>query len=246
MRRSRHLFIPPDLERRVLEMPPRGYCRRMYFGPNRLLNAWHLHGLRQSLRLVEIDAQDRVLDLGCADGMLMMSLDHYAGFSVGVDIYAPFLGWARRLSPGLRFMRACASALPFDPHSFTKVFCLEVLEHVEEPARAVAEIARVLEPGGAAVVSVPIEVGPALLLKQAAAWLSGYRRDESYTWRQLARSALGRPPEHPREGGHFGFDFRAVETMLREHMRIARRRFLPCPALGSLANVRVVYVGIKT
>jgi ubiquinone/menaquinone biosynthesis C-methylase UbiE len=48
-----------------------------------------------------------------------------------------------------------AEGLPFDEATFDFVTCLEVLEHLIFPEKAVAEIARVLKPGGFAVITVP-------------------------------------------------------------------------------------------
>jgi ubiquinone/menaquinone biosynthesis C-methylase UbiE len=45
--------------------------------------------------------------------------------------------------------------MPFPDASFGTVVCTEVLEHIPEPARALAEIERVLRPGGMLIGSVP-------------------------------------------------------------------------------------------
>lgn len=55
-------------------------------------------------------------------------------------------------------LRADALRLPFQGGRFDRVVCSEVLEHVDEPRRAVAEIARVLRPGGMMAASVPTSV----------------------------------------------------------------------------------------
>lgn len=52
-------------------------------------------------------------------------------------------------------VRADVTRLPFGAASFDAALCLEVLEYVRDPASALREIARVLEPGGTLVVSVP-------------------------------------------------------------------------------------------
>lgn len=55
----------------------------------------------------------------------------------------------------LSAVRGDGCALGFAPASFDTVLCLQVLEHVVEPLRMVAEIGRVLRPGGVAVLLVP-------------------------------------------------------------------------------------------
>lgn len=49
-----------------------------------------------------------------------------------------------------------ATALPFKDSSFDGIVCTEVLEHVSEPERAVAEMFRVLRPGGCFYITVPM------------------------------------------------------------------------------------------
>jgi ubiquinone/menaquinone biosynthesis C-methylase UbiE len=70
---------------------------------------------------------------------------------VGVDLSGAMIDEAIELAAGLgnvRFQRADAEALPFADDSFTAVLCSNSFHHYPEPARAVAEMARVLAPGG--------------------------------------------------------------------------------------------------
>ena len=63
------------------------------------------------------------------------------------------------------------AALPFDDRSFDYVVCVEGLEHIENPANAVREFARLLVPGGRLIVSVP----NILNIEERLKWLfSGY------------------------------------------------------------------------
>ncbi len=54
--------------------------------------------------------------------------------------------------PQLRYLDALAGALPFDDDSVDVIWCERVLQHVEDPGAAVAEFARVLRPGGRALI----------------------------------------------------------------------------------------------
>ncbi len=51
------------------------------------------------------------------------------------------------------------SRLPFRDDSFDVVSCFEVLEHLDDPAGALGEMARVLRPGGSLLLSVPNDAG---------------------------------------------------------------------------------------
>jgi SAM-dependent methyltransferase len=109
----------------------------------------------------------RVLDIGCGSGRHTAAAYRVpAAVVVGVDTAHSELAAARRrleLHDRLgehgggrwSFCAADGLQLPFAGALFDLVICAEVLEHVPAHDRAVAEIARVLRPGGDAVVSVP-------------------------------------------------------------------------------------------
>jgi SAM-dependent methyltransferase len=95
----------------------------------------------------------RVLDLGCGPGNL---LDYLAphGATYGSDFSADALRFcAGRGFP--RLFRADFLRLPVRSDSFDLVTCIDVLEHLQDDRRAVAELHRVLRPKGLLVVSVP-------------------------------------------------------------------------------------------
>lgn len=89
---------------------------------------------------------ERVLDVGSADGPSARWLPQPGRVAVDLD--------PRGLVAG---RDACASALalPFRDETFDLVAAFDVIEHCEPEARAVAELARVLRPGGRLLVSVP-------------------------------------------------------------------------------------------
>ncbi|MDO9407667.1 class I SAM-dependent methyltransferase [Patulibacter sp.] len=62
--------------------------------------------------------------------------------------------------PGHTQHRASLTDLPFDDASFDSAVCFEVLEHIEDERRAATELARVVRPGGTALVSVPMPPAP--------------------------------------------------------------------------------------
>ena len=96
-----------------------------------------------------------VLDVGCgAARSYAPELARRAGSYVGVDVSATAVELARGGGLDARVIED-ASELPFADGSFDKVVCVEVLEHLFAPAAAVAEIRRVLRPGGRLVASAP-------------------------------------------------------------------------------------------
>jgi len=96
----------------------------------------------------------RVLDLGCAFGYGTRGIArHYD--TDGLDASPAYIRRARRAVPAARFTLGVAERLPYPDARFDAVVMLDVLEHVADERAAVAEIARVLRPGGLVIVSVP-------------------------------------------------------------------------------------------
>jgi SAM-dependent methyltransferase len=106
------------------------------------------------LELVDVAAGDRVVDLGCATGALALRLAGLGATVTAVDAdpdnLAPLKG-RELIVP----VHARIEELPFADGAFQAAFCLETLEHIDDDAGAVAEAARVLEPGAPLVVTVP-------------------------------------------------------------------------------------------
>jgi 2-polyprenyl-6-hydroxyphenyl methylase / 3-demethylubiquinone-9 3-methyltransferase len=92
----------------------------------------------------------RVLDVGCGGGFLSNALATSGRAVTGVDSSHECLAVAARHdgTRSVRYVVADARQLPFDDGSFDVVCAMDFLEHVDEPAMAVAEAARVLVPGG--------------------------------------------------------------------------------------------------
>lgn len=112
---------------------------------SRLHNTWIVECLRE-----RVGPGARVLDIGCGAGYLTNQLAQQ-GFDVtGLDASQESLNVAARhdATGRVSYEHGDALALPYPDASFDAVCSLDFLEHVEEPARVVAEAARVLRPGG--------------------------------------------------------------------------------------------------
>ena len=92
----------------------------------------------------------RILDLGCGAGFLANYLAARGHQVSGLDADAESLEVARAYdrTACVDYRRGDACALPFPDGAFDVVCAMDLLEHVEDPARLVAEAARVLAPGG--------------------------------------------------------------------------------------------------
>jgi 2-polyprenyl-3-methyl-5-hydroxy-6-metoxy-1,4-benzoquinol methylase len=95
------------------------------------------------------------LEIGCSTGYLTRRFLDRAERTFGFDMNEPALRAAQRRHP--RVGHACGNVerLPFKNEAFDAIVMLEVIEHTDSDAAAMAEIRRVLKPGGVLVLSTP-------------------------------------------------------------------------------------------
>lgn len=145
------------------------------------------------LRKVMQPAGPRILEVGCSGGR------HIGGLQaiwpereyVGCDIDTASLKDARAMHPGIEFVAVDGHNLPFPDGSFDAVYCMDYLEHVEDPTQASSEMCRVLKQDGVMSVFCPCEAN-------AWTWHWGFARVfgfnvkkpatghiQSYTYQQL-------------------------------------------------------------
>jgi SAM-dependent methyltransferase len=121
----------------------------------------------------------RVLDLGCRDGALTRAYLN-GNEVVGVDADREALAEAAKLGIETRWADL-DEPLPFADASFDVVVAGELLEHLRDPHRLVAEAGRVLRPGGTFVASVP----NAYRLKNRLRFLIGRKPEDDPTHLQM-------------------------------------------------------------
>jgi ubiquinone/menaquinone biosynthesis C-methylase UbiE len=92
----------------------------------------------------------RVLDLGTGVGAMAGALARrHPGIELwGLDLRAPQLAQAKQLQPVATYVQGDAARLPFPDGSFDRVHATWVLEHIPQPGRVLAEVHRILAPGG--------------------------------------------------------------------------------------------------
>jgi ubiquinone/menaquinone biosynthesis C-methylase UbiE len=108
---------------------------------------------REALAVLDVRARDRFLDVGCGTGAAVRGAAAVAARAVGVDLSERMVERARELATeGGEFVVADSEDLPFADGEFTAVLCTASFHHYPDPHRALAEMARVLEPGGRVVI----------------------------------------------------------------------------------------------
>jgi SAM-dependent methyltransferase len=103
----------------------------------------------------------RALDAACGTGRHAAHLAGAGHEVVGVDSSAEMLEAARRRLPGVELRQASIEALPYPDGSFDLAVCALALTHLARLDQGIAELARVVRPGGRVVLS---DIHPAFVL----------------------------------------------------------------------------------
>lgn len=96
----------------------------------------------------------RTLELGCGEGRVTRDLTRRGHTIVGVDVSPSLVRFAREADPEGEYLVCDAAELPFEDASFDLVVAFNSLMDIDEMPEAVAEVARVLEPGGRLCVCI--------------------------------------------------------------------------------------------
>lgn len=102
--------------------------------------------------------KDRVLDCGCGDGLFLVAIREVSRCQLhGLDFDKKNLRLASQYLKGssVKLKHGDVTKMPFGNQFFDKIYCTEVLEHVINDRKALAEIKRVLKKNGLLIVTVP-------------------------------------------------------------------------------------------
>jgi ubiquinone/menaquinone biosynthesis C-methylase UbiE len=126
----------------------------------------------------------RVLDVGCGPGVYTNALLDRHWQVWGTDLSSRMLVVAKqsvRNRGGAEFAVGQTTSLPFADASFDAIICIGVMAYVEDDGQTVAEIARVLKPGGCAIVQLANRYAP-IRLERRLRW-------------EISRRVLRRTPD---------------------------------------------------
>jgi SAM-dependent methyltransferase len=240
------------------------YARKQIYSRARLVAWSHRRRFETALDLARPFAGKRLLDYGCGDGTflgMLMAGPFAPAVAVGVERHPSFVDDCRRRyadQAGLAFVLVDDLDDPAHQGRYDAVFCMEVLEHVVALEPILERLTRLLAPGGRLVVSVPVETGLPLVVKQMVRRVAGWRGighypgTSSYRWRELAAGVLaGRRPHIERpvfdhgDGpfhDHKGFNWMAAGDTLRQYFDIERTAGSPVGWLGPHLSTQAWFV----
>ncbi|MCJ7712589.1 MAG: methyltransferase domain-containing protein [Chloroflexi bacterium] len=111
-------------------------------------------------RALDLQPDDALLDVACGGGYFLTESASHVGHVAGLDLSEPRVDLARRrladrIAAGTaEVVQGEAGALPWEDGRFTTVSCMDAFPFFPEPERALAEMGRVLRPGGRAVIDM--------------------------------------------------------------------------------------------
>jgi ubiquinone/menaquinone biosynthesis C-methylase UbiE len=128
-----------------------------YHSSNPLVSYLHNRRIGIVRELIQKTEAQTLLEVGSGDGYVLKALSDLPVSLTGIEISEKRIERSRGLVPQAEIVAGDARDMPFESQSFDLVVCSEVLEHVPEPERAIAEMKRVVRPGGLVIVTVPQE-----------------------------------------------------------------------------------------
>jgi demethylmenaquinone methyltransferase/2-methoxy-6-polyprenyl-1,4-benzoquinol methylase len=135
--------LPPEGVRRMFDR-----IAPVYDAMNRLMTAGLDRRWRRETAVAVVRPGNRVLDVCCGTGDLALAAADAGGKVTGLDFSEPMLERARAKAPGLEWVSGDALALPFGDGSFDAVTIGFGLRNLADAEQGLAEIRRVLAPGG--------------------------------------------------------------------------------------------------
>jgi SAM-dependent methyltransferase len=147
------------------------------------ISGWSDAGLRRRVATfaalvprLGLPERARALELGCGGGTYVRLLAGLGYRTVGLDYSVPSLHRAMAADPGRKgtYLAGEAYGLPFSSTMFDLVVSIGVLQALSDPTRAIAEMTRVLRPGGVLVVEALNGRGAVAIARRIVARLSGW------------------------------------------------------------------------
>ncbi|MDG5777584.1 methyltransferase domain-containing protein [Haloarculaceae archaeon H-GB2-1] len=143
---------------------------------------WNEEMRGEALGLLDIDAGDRVLDVGCGTGFGTAGLLQYTDDVHALDqsVHQMEKAWAKfGKHDTVRFYRGDAERLPFEDDAFDVLWSSGSIEYWPNPVTALAEFRRVTKPGGQVLVVGPNYPTNTLFQKVVDAIMLFYDADEA-------------------------------------------------------------------
>jgi SAM-dependent methyltransferase len=124
------------------------------------LSGWYNHETSELMTDFHVGPDDIVIDVGCGDGGALNFCAEKGAYVILADLDAKRVSQAESWIAGKAGGRmekhvTDANPLPLHNDSVTRIICMEMLEHVDDPAAVMAELVRIGKPGARYLITVP-------------------------------------------------------------------------------------------
>jgi hypothetical protein len=222
---------------------------------NRVVSWLHSYRYKNIINVFESFLHDhgdnkiKVVDIGCAHAKLFSVLnDRFNVDYIGIEPYEVFAAAAEKRyqnKPNFIIIQDSVEKHIECLDNADVIVALETMEHITE-----RKVVRIIEKISEIkpkifVCSVPVEIGPAIWLKNIGSWMTGYLRHKEYTWSETFWAGLGQLDKlPPHEIGHKGFDWRWLAQTIRHNMEIVETRKFPLGFLPASFSTSVFFITI--
>jgi len=236
------------------------YEKKQILSESRLISWSHRSRFKYGIEKALAQGGKSILDYGCGDGTFLKLIHGKFSKLVGVDIEKIHIEDCReRLATDSAYNFLLVDELMEHDQleQFDVVTCMETLEHCTDEAVDVAlqNCNKVMKKDGLFLVSVPIEIGPSLIAKQAARKIAGFKNIgdykeafEKYSKQEFMKMVFAGPESGiPRERminhysayGHKGFNWKKLKVQIQKYFQVKSVHFTPIPLTGKFLNSQV-------
>lgn len=192
-----------------------------------------------------------VMDIGCGPGNVFFALNEAAHVRyVGVELNAAKVEKGNAALAGYEnaiiLNRDASVSGLFEEVEPDIVIALESFEHIP-PASVEKIIDTVSGYQGLSlfICSVPVEIGPAIWIKNAGSALIGYKRHREYSWAETFWAGLYRLDKLPAHDlRHKGFDWRWLSNALRRKLKVVKVHTSPWDIIPAAFSPSILFVSV--
>lgn len=209
-------FIRPDLQDNPDEI-------HFYFKDNKRLkfaSQFHFKALEYSAGKIE-SAKGHVAEIGCGEGYFLPTLSYHFNDVVAIDSSEKMLNIAQKYFKyeNVVYIKddiSLPESLKITQKQYHWVVCLETLEHIPDIEEALKNIIKMVLPRGKILLSVPVEIGVPLLIKEIGRYVS-YGKGSGWIFSEFLSKLIrgNKNIKRYKYGSHMGFDYREVISMIQ-------------------------------
>ena len=244
------------------------FAKKQIFSKDRLIAWSHQRRFALGLRLAQQFVGKRVLDYGCGDGTflaLLMAMDKAPTKAHGAELLSATVAdcQSRLGRDNLSFGLLTDLDSPDHLGAYDGLICMEVLEHTVDFEAVLDRFGRLLKPSGKLLISVPVETGLPLLVKQTARRVAGWRGigdypgTSAYTLKEFlsgvfsgSQQSIVRPVHYTGNGelshDHKGFNWMALRAALARRFKIERTLGSPLTRITPHLNSQAWFIASPT